>query len=348
MNRKSWSAFTGITSQSFVGDLVPEARAVAPADLMDMAEYRRGERISSCGGKDPILVRLAYAQDEWIYDDDGNIITADTATYARATREQRVNKFGLAYRRDAKFLLHKTLADIVVGAAIHLYQTQGWTTVLYDGLRTVNGAYNLYLKAEDSDTESGLLSLPGQSAHNKGLACDSMMMDVGGKEIDMGAHFDHLDMALNSRLYDGDAISTVAKKNRLIREAAFLRSAFAQGLLVAPLRNEFWDDRLPENREDLWRVIDSAARCIGISLLSPEDEIMRKKDRAAFAQKWERWSYTDFLAHWQKTFSGHEIALQETLGTTMPPPAEKPEFYHGNYNHIYDEQLKASGKQLTD
>ncbi len=61
---------------------------------------------------------------------DGHIVTGDAAAYAALPREQRVNKFGLAYRRDAAFQLHKTLADIMVGAAIHLYQTQGWTTVL--------------------------------------------------------------------------------------------------------------------------------------------------------------------------------------------------------------------------
>ncbi|MDE3061361.1 MAG: hypothetical protein KGJ06_10155 [Pseudomonadota bacterium] len=345
MNRKPWSAFTGITSKSFVCDLVPAARTVTPDDLMDMAEYRREERIAACGGKDPILIRLAYAQDKWVYDARGDVVTADNAAYAKATREERVNKFGLAYRRDAKFLLHKILADIVVGAAVHLHQTQGWTTVLYDGLRTVNGAYNLYLKAQDSDMESGLLSLPGQSAHNKGLACDSMMLDSSGREVDMGAHFDHLDMVVNSRLCD--KISASAKQNRLVREAAFLRSAFSQGLLIAPLRNEFWDDRPPENREDLWRVLDSAARCIGINLLTQEDEAMRKTNHAAFTEKWERWSYADFLKHWQQTFRGHEKALEKILDTVMPPPIEKPEFYHGNYNHIYDEQLKASGKNLT-
>ncbi|MDE3037581.1 MAG: hypothetical protein KGJ21_03900, partial [Pseudomonadota bacterium] len=305
----------------------------------DMAQYRSKERTAACGGHDPVLVRLAYAQDEWIYDAKGDVITADAAAYASTPRGQRVNKFGLAYRRDAKFLLHKTLADIATGAAIHLHQTQGWTTALYDGLRTVNGAYNLYLKAQDSDMESGLLSLPGQSAHNKGLACDSMMLDADGHEVDMGVHFDHLDMAINSRLCAGSAISEAAKKNRLIREAAFLRSAFAQGLLIAPLRNEFWDDRLPENREDLWRVLDSAARCIGIRLLTEEDERLRKKDRAAFADRWERWSYADFLSHWRHIFRGHEKKLREILGTVTPPLTEKPEFYHGNYQPVYDEQI---------
>ncbi len=194
----------------------------------------------------------------------------------------------------------------MIGAAIHLHQTQGWTMVLYDGLRTVDGAFKLYHFATETDMKNGLLALPGQSAHNKGLAVDSMMQDKHGREIDMGGHFDHLDMETNSRTYMGDTISDAAKMNRLIREAAFLRSAFAQDLLIAPLRSEFWDDRPPENREDLWRVLDSAARCVGIDLLSAEDVKLRKENRKAFSAKWENWSYADFLQRWQILFKGRE------------------------------------------
>ena len=122
------------------------------------------------------------------------------------------------------------------------------------------------------------------------------------------------------------------RKNRLIREAAFLRSAFAQNLLIAPLRNEFWDDRLPENHEDLWRVLDSATRCIGI-----EYSIENK----------ENWNYSDFLSNWQKVFSGHEEKLEQIIGYTLPPTQEKSEFYHGNYHSIYDAELRESAKHLT-
>ena len=166
--------------------------------------------------------------------------------------------------------------------------------------------------------------MPAKSAHNKGLAVDSMMVDANGAEIDMGGHFDHLDMATNMRGFAGDKISENARKNRLIREAAFLRSAFSQNLLIAPLRSEFWDDRLPENRADLWRVLDSAARVVGVV------PVLENK---------ENWDYQDFLNSWQKTFNGHEEKLLQTIGCVNPPLTEKPEFYHGNYNPIYDVDL---------
>ncbi len=348
MIRQGWDAFENVTSQSHVPGLVPAPRHVTPADLVAMATYRKDERMRACDGHDPIRITLAYAQDELAYDaNDYLIAVEDAAAYARLPRERRLNKFGLAYRRDAQFWLNKPLADIVTGAAIRLYQTQGWTTVLYDGLRTVEGAFSLYNFATDADLTGGLLALPGQSAHNKGLAVDSMMVDANGREIDMGGHFDHLDMTTNARTYDGDGISPAARQNRLIREAAFLYGAFTQGLLIAPLRNEFWDDRPPEDRTDLWRVLDSAARCLGIKLLSDEDEKRRKTDRALFKKQWEDWSYATFLARWNDIFKGREREVESLFGTATPPQEEKPEFYHGNFHPIYDRDLKASGKNIT-
>ena len=318
--RRPWSNFEQVRSKSFVH----EPRDVSPDMLVDMASY----------GGPSIQTLVAYAQDSLIYSDSG-IISADEKTYAATPRGERVNVFGLAYRRDAKLWLHKTLADIIKGAADYLQQTHGWKTVIYDGLRTVEGAFALYNFATDADLAAGLLALPGQSAHNKGLAVDSMMLDAQDVEVDMGGHFDHVDMSTNGRHYTGNQISEAAKKNRLIREAAFLRSAFSQSLLIAPLRSEFWDDRPPENRADLWRVLDSAARVAGVPFTV---------NREAH----ERWNYADFLANWQKTFRGYEEKLEAAIGHIMPPLEEKFEFYHGNYHPIYDRNLRKIGKHLTE
>jgi D-alanyl-D-alanine dipeptidase len=343
MAKRPWSDFAAVRSETSVHG----AREVHHDDLVTMKDYLRAERVEACGGVDPISVLLAYAQDELVYDQDGRPANVDAKTYAQTARAGRVNVFGLAYRRDAEFWLNRILADIVVGAAIHLYQTQRWKTVLYDGLRTVEGAFKLYEFATDADIAAGLLALPGYSAHNKGLAVDSMMVGDDGREVAMGGHFDHLDMEANSRAYTGNKITPEAKRNRLIREAAFLRAAFAEGLLIAPLRSEFWDDRLPENRADLWRVLDSAARVMGITYYTPEDAALRRVNRALWQEKWERWSYEFFLQKWQECFRGREGELEDLLGTVMPPLAEKAEFYHGNFHPIYDRDLRASGKHLT-
>lgn len=328
--RKPWQDFENARSTTGPHG----ARDVEPDELVAIAHYKKKDRMLACGGADPIAVNLAYAQESLIYDAAGNQIEADAATYANTPRELRVNVFARAYRPDATLWMHRTLADILVAAAIHLYRSQGWKTVVYDGLRTVEGAFRLYNAASDGDLSAGLLALPGKSAHNKGLAVDSMMVDASGREVDMGGHFDHLDMATNMRFYAGDKISAEAKRHRLIREAAFLRAAFTQGLLIAPLRSEFWDDRPPEDRSDLWRVLDSTARVMGITL-----------DRQ---KEWDGWSYGDFLHHWQELFAGKEKMLEQMVGVTAPPAEEKFEFYHGNYHPIYDRDLRASGKHQTD
>lgn len=312
MKRKAWEEFTGKTSQTFVRDMVSAALYITQDELVDMKNHE-SLALSVC---------IAYAQDELIYNDKNQLIKTDKKTYAKTIRNNRVNKFGIAYPKNYKLYLHKTLAKIVLSAANYLYQAYGWQTVLYDGLRTVDGAFRIYNLASDEDLASGILAMPAKSAHNKAMAVDSMMMGSEGREIEMGGHFDHLDMSTNMRYYNGDRISDSAKKNRIIREAAFLRAAFSNGLLIAPLRNEFWDDRLPENREDLWRVLDSAARCIGLEYT---------------AKNKESWNYYDFLENWQKIFAGHEEKLIQSIGHTTPPLEEKPEFYHGNYNPIYDD-----------
>jgi D-alanyl-D-alanine dipeptidase len=328
--RKDWSEF-----QNALSTTGPHgARHVHPDELVDIAEYRKDQRLLACGGFDPIHVCIAYAQDSLIYDENNEQISVNPALYEATPRQRRVNVFARAYRPDAKLWMHKILADIMLEAAIHLYRTQKWRMVVYDGLRTVEGAYALYKAASNEDLAAGLLALPGKSAHNKGLAVDTMLVDANGKEVDMGGHFDHLDMTTNMRSYNGSKISAEAKNNRLIREAAFLRGAFSQGLLIAPLRSEFWDDRPPEDRSDLWRVLDSAARVCGITL-------ERNKE-------WDAWSYADFLAQWQVTFKGHEKVLEERIGIISPPAKEKFEFYHGNFHPIYDATLRASGKHQTD
>ncbi|MEZ5691631.1 MAG: M15 family metallopeptidase [Rickettsiales bacterium] len=314
MKRKPWEEFTGKTSQTFVRELIPSAITITQDQLVDM-KIHESPALNVC---------VAYAQEELIYDDRNRTIRVDKETYAKASRHQRINKFGLAYPKNYKLYLHKTLAEIVISAADYLYKTYGWQTILYDGLRTVDGAFRIYNLASDEDLASGILAMPAESAHNKAMAIDSMMIDSDGREIDMGGHFDHLDMSTNMRYYNGNKISETAKRNRIIREAAFLRAAFGNGLLIAPLRNEFWDDRLPENREDLWRVLDSAARCVGLEYT---------------AKNKENWIYTYFLENWRKIFTGHEEKLLEIIGHTTPPLEEKIEFYHGNYNPIYDEAL---------
>lgn len=327
-------------------------RSVDPALLVDLRAYRAADRTAD-GKSDPLRAVVAYGQEELVFVPSTTggwrmQPAADDGAYRQTPPDKRVNKFGPAYRADAPFLLHRALADIVVDAAIDLRDRQGWHSVFYDGLRTVEGAFLLWWLSDPKCLADGLLARPGASAHNKGMAVDWMMTDAAtGDEIDMGGHFDHSDMESNHRLYAGPKISAAARKHRLIREQAVQRAALSRGLLIAPLRNEFWDDRFPENQEDLWRVLESAARCIGVALLTSEDETMRMRDRAAFSARWEQWDYARFTQAWRQVFAGREKELQAVLGVTEPPP-EQGILYHGDYAPLYDRELKAYSKHLAD
>lgn len=300
--------------------------------------HRRGERMAACHGVDPLQCIVAYAQDSLVYDTQNRLAEeTDPARYAALPDSGKVNIFGQAYASGTPLYMHHTLADIMVDMAIDLYQRYRWTTIVFDGLRTVDAAARMGNQRPDL-VASGLLAAPGKSAHNKGMAVDSMMFDAEGREIGMGGHFDHTDMTTVHRLYQGPAISDAAKNHRILREQAVQRAALKNHRLIAPLRPEFWDDRFPENREDLWRVLESAARCIGISLLSADDLNMLKEDRAAFGRNYEAWSYADFENRWAETFHGHEDALQETLGV-ISPPGESSVIYHGDYAPLYDADI---------
>jgi D-alanyl-D-alanine dipeptidase len=345
--RKDWAQFANLTSHTSTQG---PAKNISPNELVDMAYYRSTERTTS--GRDVLRALTAYAQDNMVFDDYGRPQPVDDAAYANTPRERKLNKFGKAYMDDAKLWLHKYMADVVVDAAIYMHKKYGWTSAIYDGLRTVNGAYNAYLNAEDSDLEQGLLSTPGLSAHNKGMAADMMMFDASGKLVNMGGNFDHLDMSTNGR-----ACTDLPKEildNRLKREIAFQRAALSRGRLFAPLRSEFWDERFPENDEDNWRVLDSLTRCTGVHMLSVEDDANRRspKDsngRKAFHEKWEKIDYQAFVKKWQELLDEQKLrAVLELPNNLQLPPDRSTIIYHGDYNPLYDRNLIASGKNITD
>lgn len=341
--RKDWAHYAKLTSQSATR---PAPVAVNPDDLVNMATYRASERGNS------LEAIAAYAQDNMIFNADGKAVAVDAATYASTPREQKLNKFGRAYNENAKVWLHKEMADVVVDAALYMQQKHGWTSTVYDGLRTVNGAYIVYNNASDHDLEQGILAAPGLSAHNKGMAVDLVQFDAAGKLVDMGGNFDHLDMKTNNRAYTD--LPQPVLENRLKREIAFQHAALTQGKLFAPLRSEFWDERFPENEADHWRVLDSLARCMGKQLLSSEDiaNMRSPKDsepRKAFSKKWELMSYDEFKAKWAELFDEKEMRRVFDLPDSVKlPPDRSTVVYHGDYNPLYDRDLMASGKNITD
>src|SRR5689334_22863145 len=80
MEKRPWQDFTGLKSQTYIVDLVGQARTISPNDLTNMLTWRKRERMAACNGHDPIRVIVAYAQDELMYSDEGDIVTAPSRT----------------------------------------------------------------------------------------------------------------------------------------------------------------------------------------------------------------------------------------------------------------------------
>lgn len=317
--KKTWAAFATLAR--------PERGNVSVDALVNLTVYRKEERITACKGHDPIIALPVYAQDSLIFR-EGRMVEVTPEVYRNTPDDEKVNKFGHAYRAGAPLLLHRTLADIFVDAAMDMHRNHGWTTVAVDGLRTMEAGYVMYANARPEWLRDKLLSSPGSSAHNRGLAIDSFMLDASGREVEMGAHFDHSDMEINHRNYSGAGISAKARKNRLIREAAMLRAAFALGTVIAPLREEFWDDRMPGSQKDLWRVIESICR-----VTEQETPQARAEDYSAFTGQWQAFDKKKMIAHFG------EAALNASPLANI--------IFHESLNPIYDRDLPRE-LRLTD
>lgn len=312
--RKGWEHFARLRSPQ------PGARDVDPGELVNMAGYA-----------DALDVFVAYAQDNHLFDANGRPVAVEAAAYRQAPRLQKVNKFGRAYREDAQLWLHKDMAEIVVDAARFMQERYGWRSMVYDGLRTVDGAYIIYRNAEQSDIDDKLLAPPGLSAHNKGMAVDLTMFDREGKLVDMGGNFDHLDMKANHRNNRNLPLEVI--ENRRKREVAFQHAALSHGRLFAPLRSEFWDERFPENEADHWRVLESLCRCVGKEF----DDVGAAMD------------YREFQDKWRELFDDAELRAALGLGAEVAlPPERGTVIYHGDFHPLYDRDLMASGKSITD
>lgn len=166
--------------------------------------------------------------------------------YANASHPENI--FGIdAYRKDARLILHKDLARVVIAVSRGLNKDHGWTLVLKDGLRTIEAQKALI----ETDIvrqnphwlgEPRLLSGPGQGAHPRGMAIDVSVLDAAGQPVDMGTVFDAM-VPESARAYDG--FSKEVLNNRQVLEDAFTDAADALSLPMLPLASEWWDFRFP-------------------------------------------------------------------------------------------------------
>lgn len=158
------------------------------------------------------------------------------------------------YHPNARLWLHEDLAKIVLLAAYHLRAHNGWKLQLKDGLRTIEAQAKMLstdiVKDNPHWTAPGdnrLLSPPGAGAHPRGMAIDIGVVDMKGREVNMGTPFDHLtpDPANNPAARDYTALPDEILERREAVEHAFTHSAGQLGLSIVPLASEWWDYRFP-------------------------------------------------------------------------------------------------------
>jgi len=160
-----------------------------------------------------------------------------------ADKDHPENIFGInLYHKNARMILHRDMARIVVLAARALHNEYGWTLILKDGLRTVDAQERLMqtdiVRANPQWLEEPrMLSLPGKGAHPRAMA-----IDVSVKGVDMGTRFDEM-TPQSARAYDGFPKDILENRQRL--EKAFVESAQKLGLPMLPLPSEWWDFRFP-------------------------------------------------------------------------------------------------------
>ena len=159
-----------------------------------------------------------------------------------ANTDHPENIFGTSvYHKDARLVLHRDLARIILTAARKLHADYGWTLVLKDGLRPIEAQAALM----ETDivkrnphwlSEPRLLSGPGQGAHPRGMA-----IDVSVQGVDMGTPFDAM-VPESARAYTG--FDEIILCNRIKLESVLMESAGILNLPLLPLPSEWWDFRL--------------------------------------------------------------------------------------------------------
>lgn len=325
----------------------PHLKNIPAEDLVILARWRLAERIERCNNHDPLRCLTAYAQDKLIYENMRILPAMSREQYDETHRDEKVNRFGPVYRPNAEIICHRKLADIIVEAAIDLYKAHSWQMVVFDCMRTIEANWLMYRDMHPEDRASGLLAKPGTSAHNRALAVDSMFFDQTGCEVNMGGHFDHSDMTSNHRNYDAELITPEQTQNRRLREVGFQRAALRYGTLIAPLREEFWDDRMPGSPADLWRVLESVARCIRVNA-ADEVEILKQKCKGLSSPAQAEEAYGHFTVMWKELFTPHAEAMGRILGADADtPPALDSFTFHEWFNVLYDRDLKAHNLHLA-
>ena len=169
------------------------------------------------------------------------------------------------YRPDARLWLHRDLMEVVMLAA-HRLRADGYTMVIYDGLRTVETQQAMLETKRVRDNphwleEPRLLSPPGTGGHPRGMAVDVSLKKDGGL-LDMGTPFDFLAESPhpqdNPAHRDHPHLLAAIRDNRAVLDQAMMDAAKTLGTPLLPLPQEWWDFRLPHEVYEQYAPLSDA------------------------------------------------------------------------------------------
>lgn len=275
----------------------------------------------------------AYAEDRFYFDSTGALTKGKQSIFSVQNNCEPLNHFCLAYLKNAPLILHAKLAEIVQRASGLLHQQHGWVMYVFDGLRPMEAGILLQNSRPDL-VESGLLARAGNSAHNRAMAVDLAPFNANRIAIPMGGFFDSEDMTRNHRNYRGNLMTIAEYDNRIIFESAMQRAAYQCETLIAPLQSEFWDFRFPGSHHDLWRILESIARCIG----QQQNAVTQEYKTAIESSDSIARAHELFCGYWDRDFIPHAEQLAGLLGGHTPPSMNSWVF-HESYENVWDRDL---------
>jgi D-alanyl-D-alanine dipeptidase len=236
-----------------------------------------------------------------------------------------------AYLQNADFIVSKPIYKILQNC--EQFIPEGMKMRLYDCMRPVEAQLFMKQFKDKLNIDYNMLSEPGAGGHPRGMAIDCALVKndnlYGVCSTDYGTAFDDLNFIINQ---DGSKIahahrnnlkeiSFSAKQNRLQLEIIMQKAALLSRIPLMPLPQEWWDFRLPKNKNDYGHIIASFKRILlGIYDISPEIH-----------------NYDEFYDCWVTHFDYNAIPIEKRHifdeSLLRDPPAEEdfifypPEFF---------------------
>ncbi len=202
--------------------------------------------------------------------------------YAKAQHSENI--FGCAlYHENARLVLHRDMARIILLCARTLKEKYSWTLILKDGLRPVEAQARMMetdIVRRNPHWLEGprrMLSSPGIGAHPRGMAIDVSAIDSTGQPVDMGTVFDEM-TEQSARDYTGFPAQITENRERL--QNAFTETAAKLGLPMLPLPSEWWDFRFPADYSNGFAPLSDSDLPDDLKICTPPAQSNAGKDAA--------------------------------------------------------------------